>query len=331
MKDYSYADCLRTAYSVNWRIEDVLQDRAFDRARRWLPPALSATSRLAMLDEDDRRRLTQVEMAAYAHLFAYVEEFIAPKMVTLAQDHQLVGRDAFDALTNFAAEEVKHMNLFREVRRRVDDALGFETALVGGQVETARFVLSKSTGGTLLLTAAIEWFTQLHFKDAMRDDDGLDPLTKRVFRAHWQEEAQHAKMDHLETLRSFGGMTEAEKDGAVDDLIALVAGVDGLLQKQSRLDVENFERLSGRALAPALREQVGREVLRSKRWTFIESGVTHPNFEELFVAVTTPAQRERVGRALAPILAGDAVPDAAQGRRPAKSPGSAGTFATPAA
>jgi hypothetical protein len=303
MRTYSYADSLKNAYAVNWRIEDVLGGQAFDAKHRWLPPALSATRRLSGLDEADRRRLTQVEMAAYAHLFAYVEEFIAPKMLTLARDHQLVERDAFDALTNFAAEEVKHMNLFREVRHMVNETLGFETALIGGQTETARFVLSKSTGAMLLLTDAIEWFTQLHFKDAMRDDDGLDPLTKRVFRAHWQEEAQHARIDHLETLRSFGSMTGAEKEIAIDDLIALVAGVDGLLQQQSRLDVENFERLRGRALASERRDEVGQEILRAKRWTFIESGVTHPRFQDLFLAVTTPAQRDRVSQALGPILA----------------------------
>jgi hypothetical protein len=308
---YSYAEALQNAYAVNWRIEDVLEDRVFDTKHRWLPPALSATRMLEGLDEEDRRRLTQVEMAAYAHLFGYVEEFIAPKMVSLAKDHELRARDAFDALTNFAAEEVKHMNLFREVRRRVDQALGFEAALVGGEKETARFVLSKSTGAMLLLTAAIEWFTQIHFRDAMHDDAGLDPLTRRVFRAHWLEEAQHAKMDHMETLRAFAPMTDAEKDKAIDDLIELVAGVDGLMKEQSRLDLENFERLRGRALAPKMRQDVAREILRAKRWTFIESGVTHPRFQELFVAVTTSAQRERVGKALAPILAGEEVPAAA--------------------
>jgi hypothetical protein len=307
MSTYSYAESLKNAYAVNWRIEDILGERAFDPKYRWLPPALSATARLSRLDEQDRRHLTQVEMAAYAHLFGYVEEFIAPKMLTLARDHELVERDAFDALTNFAAEEVKHMNLFRQVRRRVDEALGFETALVGGATETARFVLSKSTGAMLLLTAAIEWFTQLHFKDAMQDDDRLDPLTRRVFRAHWQEEAQHAKVDHLETLRAFGGMTEPEKETAIDHLIELVGGVDGLLQEQSRLDLENFERLRGRALETATRDEVAREILRAKRWTFILSGVTHPRFQELFLAVTTPAQREKVSLALAPIVASQEV------------------------
>ena len=55
-------------------------------------------------------------MGAYAHLFGYVEEFIAPTMVTLARDFAIDNRPAFDALTNFAAEEVKHMHLFRELR-----------------------------------------------------------------------------------------------------------------------------------------------------------------------------------------------------------------------
>ena len=38
---------------------------------------------------------------------------------------------------------------------------------------------------------------------------------------------QHAKMDHLETIRAFGKMDDAEKDTAIDDLIELVVAVDG--------------------------------------------------------------------------------------------------------
>ncbi|NUN52566.1 MAG: diiron oxygenase [Planctomycetaceae bacterium] len=302
MAAYTYADCLKTSYAVNWRIEDVLGDRAFDPSLPWLPAALSATGRLPDLDADDRRRLTQVELAAYAHLFGYVEEFIAPQMVALAGESALAGGDAFDALTNFAAEEVKHMTLFREVRRRVDAALGFATALVGGKEETARFVLSKDRGAVLLLTAALEWMSQRHFREAIRDDGSLDPLTRDVFRAHWLEESQHARMDHLETVRAFAGMDAARRDRAVEDLAALLAGVDGLLQAQAGMDVENFERLRGAALPPGRREAVHREVLRAKRWAFVGSGVTHPRFEELYLQVTTESQRARVGGVLAEIL-----------------------------
>ena len=303
MPAYSFARCLENAYKVNWRIDDVLGERRFDPARRWLPVSLSGAAHVTTLDDEEKRKLTQVEMAAYAHLFGYVEEFIAPKVSELAADYQVDQRVAFDALTSFAAEEVKHMNLFRRLRERVDQALGFQTALLGGQAETARFVLSRSTGAVLLLTAAIEWMTQRHFVDAFQDDDGLDPFTKEVFRAHWLEESQHAQMDHLETLRAFEGLDGAQRERAVDELIELVGAVDGLLQAQVGLDVGNFARHVGRVLTPDEREDVERSLLRAKRWTFIESGVTHPRFQELFAAVTTPEQQARVAAALGGLLA----------------------------
>ena len=299
---YTYAACLENAYKVNWRIDDVIGGRAFDLEKRWLPMSLSGASRIGCLDEEEQRKLTQVEMAAYTHLFGYVEEFIAPKISSLAQDFEVDGREAFDALTNFAAEEVKHMNLFRQLRVLVDETLGFETLLLGGQAETARFVLSKSTGAVLLLTAVIEWFTQRHFQEAFREDDDLDAFTKDIFRAHWQEESQHAKMDHLETLRAFEAMNDAERDQSIDELIELVGAVDGLLQKQAGYDVENLARHLDRELTIAETREVYEGVLAAKRWTFIESGTTHPNFGELFLEVTTADQQARVGAALASVL-----------------------------
>jgi hypothetical protein len=302
MASYSYAECLQIAYRINWRIDDVIGAHRFDRARRWLPSALSAADRVSSLTEEERTQLSHVEMGAYAHLFGYVEEFIAPKMVSLAQDFEVDDRAAFDALVNFAAEEVKHMHLFRAVRTLVDDAVGFPLALIGDEKAVARAVLDKHNGAVLLLTAAIEWFTQAHYLTAFKDDERLDPFTKRIFRHHWLEEAQHAKMDHLETLRAFEHMTAAEKDAAVDDLIGLVAAVDGLLQQQATFDVQNLETSLGRSLTTLQKQEVYAAELRAKRYVFIESGVTHPNFQALFAAVTTPAQRRTVQRALEGLL-----------------------------
>jgi hypothetical protein len=302
MPIYTFAECLHHSYRVNWRIDEVLGGRDFDAGKRWLPQSLSGASRLAGLDPADARKLTHVEMAAYAHLFAYVEEFIAPKVTELARDFEIDHREAYDALTNFAAEEVKHMNMFRRLRARVNHALGFEAALVGGQKETARLVLSKDTGAVLLLTSVIEWFTQRHYLEAFQDDDALDPFTKHVFKAHWLEESQHAKMDHLETLRAFDGLPEPERDRAVGDLIELVGALDGLLQQQVELDLRNFETHRGRGLSASQRGEIRASLLRAKRWTFIESGTTHPRFLETFEAVTSPAQRERVASALADLV-----------------------------
>jgi hypothetical protein len=298
MPTYSYANCLTNSYKVNWKIEDVLEDRRFDPALRWLPAALSGASAATSLDERERRALTHVELSAYAHLFGYVEEFIAPKVSALARDFEIDQRSAFDALTNFAAEEVKHMNLFRAVRDRVDGQLGFRLERLGGEAATARFVLGKSTGAVMLFTSAIEWLTLRHYLEAIKDDAQLDPFTQSIFKAHWQEESQHAQLDHLETVRAFAGMDAAERERAVDELIELVAAVDGLLKQQVEHDLANLSSLLGRAFPAPQLDELRREVLRAKRWTFILSGVTHPRFQELFVEVTTPAQRERVGAAL---------------------------------
>ncbi|HTY80916.1 MAG TPA: diiron oxygenase [Candidatus Bathyarchaeia archaeon] len=303
MNTYAYADCLEKSYRVNWKIGDVIGGRWFDAERRWLPARLSAAGRAPGLSPEERVKLSHVEMGAYAHLFGYVEEFIAPMMGTRARDFALDDRPAFDALTNFAAEEVKHMHLFREMRAAVDGAIGFPLALLPGASDVARVVLGKDIRAVLLLTDAIEWMTQLHYLAGFKDDEALDPFTKHVFKCHWLEESQHARMDHLETLRAYEGPGRENTDAAVDDLIALVGAVDGLLQTQAGLDVDNFERYLGRPLGVTKRTEVHAAVLAAKRYTFIESGVTHPTFQELFQQVTTPAQQARVQAALGAVLA----------------------------
>ncbi len=302
MPEYTYAKALENSHKVNWRIEEVLGDRQFDTSRPWLPAQLSGAAGITCLDDEERIKLTHVEMGAYANLFRFVEEFITPTIVNRAQALELVEVDAFDALTNFAAEEVKHMALFRQVRVLVDEAIGFPLALLDNEREVASVVLSKNVGAALLLTEAIEWFTQLHYLSGFKDGETLDPLTKAVFKAHWQEEAQHAHLDHLEILRAFGAMTAAEKDEAIDDLIELVGAVDGLLHEQVRLDLENLERYLNRTFTESESEEVFSNVLRAKRYAFIESGVTHKNFLETFNEVTTTSQQEKVQAAIGALL-----------------------------
>ena len=302
MATYSYADCLQKSYRVNWKIGDVVDGRWFDPSRRWLPAQLSGADAITALSPEEKTKLNHVEMGAYAHLFGFVEEFIAPKVLTLARDFEIDQREAFDALANFAAEEVKHMNLFREVRGRIDEAVGFPLTLLPGEKDVARAVLSKHTGAVLLLTAAIEWFTQLHYLSGFNDNAALDPFTRHIFKSHWLEESQHARMDHLETLRAFKGVSDEDRQIAIEDLIDLVGAVDGLLQQQTTYDVENLERYLDRPLRAPARDEVYARVLHAKRYTFIESGVTHPNFAELFGAVTTSAQQEQVQKALTGIL-----------------------------
>lgn len=303
MSAYSYAECLQNSYRVNWKIADVIGGRHFDRSRRWLPARLSGAEQVGSLSAAEKLKLTQVELGAYAHLFGFVEEFIAPTMLTLARDFAIDRREAFDALTNFAAEEVKHMTLFREVRASVDRTLGFPLRLLPGAAEIARTVVRKQTGAVLLLIAAIEWLTQRHYLSCFEGDETLDPFTRLIFKSHWLEESQHAHMDHLETLRAFQAMGPADSDQAIDDFIELVGAVDGLLQAQARMDVDNLQACLWRRLGMAERQEIEAAVLAAKRYTFIESGLTHPNFVELLGLVATPAQQARVRQARAAVPA----------------------------
>ena len=97
-------------------------------------------------------------------------------------------------------------------------------------------------------------------------------------------------------------MTNAEKDEATDDLIDLVGAVDGLLQEQVKMDVENLARYLDRTFTESESEEISSNLLRAKRYTFIESGVTHKNFLETFTSVTTSQQHEKVQTALGALL-----------------------------
>jgi hypothetical protein len=109
-------------------------------------------------------------------------------------------------------------------------------------------------------------------------------------------------MDHLETLRAFSTMNDEQKDRAIDDLIGLVAAVDGLLKKQSELDVDNLRKYTGRSFGAEEAREIYDGIYRAKRYAFIESGVTHPNFLALFVEVSNPAQQQKVQTALQSLL-----------------------------
>ena len=63
-----------------------------------------------------------------------------------------------------------------------------------------------------------------------------------MFKYHWKDESQHVVLDELEWKDEHASLSPAQRDQAVDDLIALVAAVDGILQAQSAADADYFAR-----------------------------------------------------------------------------------------
>jgi hypothetical protein len=162
-------------------------------------------------------------------------------------------------------------------------------------------VLSKSTWAVLALICHIELFVLAHYRESIDPDPGLSALWKDIFLFHWREESQHAVLDELEWTREDARLTPEQRDRAVNELIELVAAVDGILQDQSQSDADYFLRICGRTFDGAQAERIRAGMLDAYRWQYIVSGV-QGRFGEVLGRFITPAQHERIGKALAPIL-----------------------------
>jgi hypothetical protein len=163
-------------------------------------------------------------------------------------------------------------------------------------------VLGKSTWAVLALTCHIELFVLAHYHASIDPDTGLSDLFKDVFLYHAREESQHAILDELEWRRENANLSAAERDIAVDDLIALVGAVDGLLQLQAGADADYFLKVCGRTLTTEQQAQVRAGVLKAYRWQYIVSGVEDSRFQAILGDMITPEQGQRIAAALAPIL-----------------------------
>ena len=122
--------------------------------------------------------------------------------------------------------------------------------------------------------------------------------SKDVFLYHWKDECQHAQLDELELKRHDATLSADERDKAVDDFIALVVAVDGILQAQARADTDYFASSCGRTLAADEAAQVGQHFLKAYRWQYIHSGAQHPHFGKVLSGLITESQGQRIQAAL---------------------------------
>jgi hypothetical protein len=301
--DKRYAKCIEVSKRIRWDIDrDVIRDRGFDMAQKFLPDGLSFAERLPFLDAADKRLLSQVQGRTYANMFGLVERFIGAKMLEVTREHALGDQIAMEALIRFTDEELKHQELFRRIEALMaaDMAPGYAFAPQGNEV--AAFVLGKSTWAVLALTCHIEIFTQVHYRQSVDPDADLSPLFKDVLFFHWREESQHAILAELEWRREDEKLSAEARDRAVDDLIALVGGVDGILQAQATADARYFASVCGRRLTDQEAAKTESLLLSAYRWQYIVSGAQEPRFTDILGELVTPAQMQRVGTALAPLV-----------------------------
>jgi demethoxyubiquinone hydroxylase (CLK1/Coq7/Cat5 family) len=298
-----YAQVVRLSKKSEWQIDrDLLQDRAFDFSRKFLPDGLSHVDKLEFLSNADARLLSQIQGRTYAYIFGLVERFISAKMLDQGRAHALEDQHALEALVRFTTDEIKHQELFRRMELMMADQMPLGYRQTANPSDVARAVLAASTWAVLALTCHIELFVQSHYVESIASTADLCPLFKDVFKYHWKDESQHVILDELEWKDEHERLSPAQRDQAVDDLIALVGAVDGILQAQSAADVEYFARIASREYSDQEVANIKSVVLGAYRWQYIITGVRHPHFRKLLASMTTPAQMQRIQTALAPIM-----------------------------
>ena len=299
-----YARCVEVSKRIRWAIDrDVSRGRRLGLSKKFLPDGLSLVDRIDFLNDDERRLLSQVQGRTYANIFGLVERFIGAKVLEISREHWLGDQTALEALVRFSDEELKHQELFRRIERMTAEQMPPGYASTAEPNAVARAVLGKSTWAVLGLTLHIELFTQSHYRQSIEPDDQVSELYRDVFLYHWKEESQHAILDELEWLREDAKLSKAERDAAVEDLIALVGAVDGILQGQSRADADYFASIVDRPLTEAQQEALRASVLQAYRWQYIVSGVQEPRFQQVLGSLVDAEQSARIGQALAPLLA----------------------------
>lgn len=291
---YTYESALAASQIGNWRLEDIIGgDKRLDFDKPFMPESLASVEQLSFLSRDEKLLLNQIRGHAYLSIFGLVEEFILPFVL----DHtrpQLQGDDyRVRALLQFAGEEAKHIQLFKRFRQEFEDGFGTSCAVIGPPEAIASAVLAHDPLAVAITILHIEWMTQLHYLESVKDDQDLDAQFKSLLKHHWIEEVQHAKLDTLMVDSLASTRNEAQIMSGIEEYLEIGGFIDGGLKQQVEFDLESLERASGRELTSAEKDEFRQVQLRANRWTYLGSGMTHERVLDTLGSLT-PAARQRV-------------------------------------
>lgn len=298
---YDFRETLVVSDRINWRIEDLVGgDKKLDFSKPFMPESLARVEELGFLNADEKRILNQIRGHAYLSIFGLVEEFILPFVL----DHVRPSLDKDDyrvrAFLQFASEEAKHIQLFKIFNEDFQNGFGSECAVIGPPADVAEAILSHQQLAVALVILHIEWMTQRHYIESIKDDSELDPQFKSLLKNHWLEEAQHAKLDTLMVEALADGMSAEAIEKAFDEYLEIGAFLDAGVKQQAMFDLEAFERKTGRILNDEEREKFIAVQHQANRWTYLGTGMTHPKFLGT-LEYLSPEQRKRIEE-IAPVF-----------------------------
>jgi len=288
---YSYKETLEASDKIGWRVEDVIGgDKRLDFGRPFLPESLARVESMDFLTKDEKVLLNQIRGYGYLYTFGLVEEFILPFVLDHARPQLNEDDYRTRALLRFAGEEAKHIQLFKEFAAEFKNGFATRCDTIGPPQEIARAVLSHDPLGVTLVILQIEWMTQRHYLDSVRDNGALDPQFKSLLRHHWMEEAQHAKLDTLMAEALADNRSPAEIEAGISAYAEIGALLDGGLRQQVEFDLESLERAAGRTMNATEKDRFRSMQAQAVRWTYLGSGMTHPKFLETLGTISPDAR-----------------------------------------
>jgi len=292
--DFTYPGVLAVSARASWQLDDVLPlDAELDFTRPFMPEGMARSGALPGLSHDERRLLNQIRGHEYLCIFGLVEEMILPFLLDHARPSLRDDDHRVRALLQFASEEAKHIHLFKRFQQAFRRGFPVDCAMIGPGEAIADEILRHDPLSVALTILQIEWMSQDHYLESIRDDHGIEPLFKSLLKHHWMEESQHAKLDTLIVEALAEGRSEAEIDAAIDGYLEIGSFLDNGLASQTELNLDAFERAAGRTLAPADRDAFLAGQHQAARWTYIGSGMVHPKFRATLGAIS-PAARDRI-------------------------------------
>src|SRR5829696_3866960 len=247
--DFNYESTLASSLRAQWQLDDVLrEDQDLDFTLNFMPESLARTGALSSLNAFEQRTLNQIAAHEYLSMFGIVEEFLLPFVVDHARP-ELSGDDwRVRALLNFAAEEAKHIHLFKRYHAAFARGFPVECKVIGPSEAIGAEILRHQPLAVAIVILMIEWMTQAHYLGSVRDDGDIDPLFKSLLKHHWIEESQHAKLDTLIVDELARGRSEAEIDRAIDEFFEIGAFLDNGLATQAGFNLDALQTVIGRKL-----------------------------------------------------------------------------------
>ena len=127
-------------------------------------------------------------------------------------------------------------------------------------------------------------------------------MFKSLFKHHWIEEAQHAKIDVLEMQKLARSASPETVATALADYADICRAFAGVLAEQATLDVDSFECSRDRTLGGDERTALLADQSRAYRDIFLVQGMRNLGFVER-VAELTPSAPALLGELAAELAA----------------------------